>query len=93
MCPVPSTRKPLSSRPGSLWARGVSSPAFQRGGIGRHGPDHGIFVPFPQWVSNTLTPFTYIDYEAKADQLHVFAYHAFVDELTLIKTQSIFELA
>jgi hypothetical protein len=53
----------------------------------------GLFVPFPQWTANGLVPFTYLDYQSKADQLHVFAYHAFVDELTLIKTQSIFELS
>ncbi len=52
----------------------------------------GLFVPFPEWAAGTLSPFTYIDYEAKASELHVFAYHAFPDELTLIKTQSIFEL-
>ncbi len=52
----------------------------------------GLFVPFPNWAVNSLTPFTYIDYEAKARELHVFAYHAFPEELTLIKTQSIFEL-
>jgi xanthine/CO dehydrogenase XdhC/CoxF family maturation factor len=60
--------------------------------LARHGSQRGIFVPFPQWTSNSLVPFTYIDYEAKADQLHVFAHHAFVDELTLITTLSIFEL-
>ncbi|MCD6378638.1 MAG: DUF2617 family protein [Planctomycetes bacterium] len=54
----------------------------------------GIFLTFPQWTgSHSLEPFTYIDYEAKVDNLHVFAYHAYPDELTLIKTQSIFELA
>ena len=52
----------------------------------------GLFVPFPEWAINALTPFTYIDYEAKVRELHVFAYHAFPDELTLVKTQSIFEL-
>jgi hypothetical protein len=52
----------------------------------------GLFVPFPEWAANALSPFTYIDYEAKLRELHVFAYHAFPDELTLIKTQSIFEL-
>ncbi len=61
--------------------------------IARQGADHGILVPFPQWARGALEPFVYIDYESKADQLHVLAFHAFVDELTLIKTQSIFELA
>ncbi len=52
----------------------------------------GLFVPFPQWASNSVAPFTYVDYEAKPGQLHVFAYHAFPEERTLIRTQSIFEL-
>ncbi len=54
----------------------------------------GIFLSFPEWAAGkSLEPFTYIDYEAKIDNLHIFAYHAYPDELTLIKTQSIFELA
>ena len=52
----------------------------------------GVLVSFPQWAVESLEPFTYIDYEAKLNELHVFAYHAFPDERTLIKTQSIFEL-
>jgi len=52
----------------------------------------GLFVPFPQWAGNALAPFTYIDYESKVGQLHVFVYHAFPAERTLIKTQSIFEV-
>ncbi len=52
----------------------------------------GLFLSFPEWVpSGSLEPFTYIDYDAKPGHLHIFAYHAFPDELTLIKTQSIFE--
>ena len=62
------------------------------GDLAAHGAGRGILVPFPEWTGNGLTPFTYIDYEAKVGQLHVFAYHAFADELTLIKTQSIFEV-
>lgn len=54
--------------------------------------NRGLCVPFPQWAGNGLAPFTYIDYEAKLRHLHVFAYHAFPDQRTLIKTQSIFEV-
>jgi len=54
--------------------------------------ERGLFVHFPQWTSNALPPFSHVDYEAKVGQLHVFAYHAFPEERTLIKTQSIFEL-
>ena len=34
----------------------------------------------------------YIDYDAAPNSLHVFAFHAFPEDLTIIKTQSIFEL-
>jgi hypothetical protein len=61
--------------------------------LARHGQRRGLFVPFPKWMANLLTPFSYIDYEAKPNELHVFAYHAFPEDLTIVKTQSIFELA
>ena len=61
--------------------------------LARLGAQRGLFVPFPLWMAHSLTPFTYIDYEAKPNSLHVFAFHAFPDELTMVKTQSIFELA
>jgi len=62
--------------------------------LARAGADRGLFVPFPMWMRRSpLTPFSFIDYRAKADELHVFTFHAFPDDLTLIKTQSIFELA
>lgn len=61
--------------------------------LARQGAERGLFVPFPMWMTHPpLTPFTFIDYEAKARQLHVFAFHAFPDDLTILKTQSIFEL-
>jgi hypothetical protein len=53
---------------------------------------NGIFVLFPEWAGGGLAPFSYVDYDAKVRHLHVFAYHAFPDELAIIKTQSIFEL-
>ena len=62
--------------------------------LARAGAQRGLFVPFPMWmVRSPLTPFTYIDYDAKPDQLHVFTFHAFPEDLTIIKTQSIFEIA
>jgi len=61
--------------------------------LARLGARQGLFVPFPMWMSRTLTPFTYIDYEAKPNELHVFTFHAFPEDLTVVKTQSIFELA
>ena len=61
--------------------------------LARQGSRRGLFVPFPKWMSRSLTPFTYIDYEAKPNELHVFTFHAFPEDLTLIKTQSLFELS
>lgn len=60
--------------------------------LARLGTSRGLFVPFPTWRSRSLTPFTYIDYDARANELHVFAFHAFPEDLTMVKTQSIFEL-
>jgi hypothetical protein len=60
--------------------------------LARLGARRGLFVPFPKWMSRSLTPFTYIDYEAKPNELRVFTFHAFPDDLAVVKTQSIFEL-
>jgi hypothetical protein len=61
--------------------------------LARLGAQRGLFVPFPMWMSHSLTPFTFIDYDAKPNGLHVFAFHAFPGELTIVRTQSIFELS
>ena len=61
--------------------------------LARLGAKRGLFVPFPMWMARSpLTPFTFVDFDAKPNGLHVFAFHAFPDDLTVIKTQSIFEL-
>ncbi len=64
--------------------------------LARMGAKKGMFVPFPMWMnteSQGLTPFTYIDYDARANELHTFTFHAFPEDLTMVKTQSIFELS
>jgi len=61
--------------------------------LARLGARRGLFVPFPMWMTQSLTPFTFIDYQAKPTGLHVFTFHAFPGDLTIVKTQSIFELA
>ena len=61
--------------------------------LARAGARRGLFVPFPAWMSAGLTPFTFLDYETKPNELHVFAFHAFPDKQTVVKSQSIFELA
>jgi hypothetical protein len=60
--------------------------------LARLGSQRGLFVPFPRWMARSLTPFTYISYDAKPNELQVFAFHAFPENLTVVKTQSIFEL-
>ena len=51
-----------------------------------------LFVSFPEWTHEGLEPFSFVDFDARDHELHVHAFHAFPDELTLLKTQSIFEV-
>jgi hypothetical protein len=60
--------------------------------LARQGARRGCFVPFPQWMSNSLTPFSFLSYDARPNELHLLAFHAFPEALTVVKTQSIFEL-
>ena len=61
--------------------------------LARLGAQRGLFVPFPMWMTRSpLIPFTFLDYQARPNELHVFAFHALPEDLTIIKTQSIFEL-
>ncbi len=53
--------------------------------------NRGIYVPYPQWETDGLVPFTYIDYEMRQYELHIHAYHAFPGEWRFLRTQSIFE--
>lgn len=54
--------------------------------------DRGMFVPFDEWTHDGLAPFTFVDFDARDHEFHVHAYHAFPEDLTLLKTQSIFEI-
>ncbi len=57
------------------------------------GAQRGLFVPFPMWMTRSpMIPFTFVDYDAKPNELHIFTFHAFPEDLTIIKTQSIFSL-
>ncbi len=57
------------------------------------GKARGLFMDFPTWMQRPpLVPFSFLDYEANAKHLHIFAYHAFPEDLTLVKIQSIFEV-
>lgn len=51
-----------------------------------------LFFSFPEWADDGPEPFTHIDFDARDHELHVHAFHAFPEELTLLKTQSIFEV-
>ncbi|MBN1764723.1 MAG: DUF2617 family protein [Sedimentisphaerales bacterium] len=52
----------------------------------------GIFVPYPQWARGTLAPFSLIDYEAHFHELHLHTFHAFPDQHTILKSQSLFSM-
>ena len=54
--------------------------------------NRGIFVSFDEWAVDDLAPFTFIDCDARDNEFHVHAFHAYPEELTLLKTQSIFEI-
>lgn len=53
--------------------------------------NRGIFVKFPEKAVAGLQPFTYIDFEVRRDELHIHAFHAYPDQVTIIKTQSLFD--
>ena len=58
----------------------------------RFARNRGLFVTFPQISSDGLEPFSYIDFEARRDELHIHAFHAYPDQVAIIKTQSLFDL-
>jgi len=58
----------------------------------RFARNRGIFVKFPKSAAGGLEPFSYVDFEARRDELHIHAFHAYPDQVTIIKTQSLFDL-
>jgi hypothetical protein len=58
----------------------------------RHATKRGWLYTYEQWADGDLAPFSYIDHEARDGEFHVHAFHAFPQDRTLIKSQSIFEL-
>ena len=58
----------------------------------RHATKRGWFVTHPDWAEGELVPFSHIDCEARDREFHVHAFHAYPQERTLVKTQSIIEL-
>jgi hypothetical protein len=55
----------------------------------RFGRNRGLFVKFPNDNPDSLQPFSYIDFEARKTEMHIHAFHAFPEHLTIIKTQSL----
>ena len=58
----------------------------------RFAHNRGVFVKFPSLAVAGLEPFSYIDFEARRNELHIHTFHAYPDQVTIIKTQSLFEL-
>jgi len=57
----------------------------------RFARNRGIFVKFPKLEVGGLQPFCYIDFEAKQNELNVHTFAAYPDQVTIIKTQSLFD--
>lgn len=55
----------------------------------RFGRNRGLFVKFPRLSPGPLLPFSYIDFEARKNEMHIHAFHAFPEHVTIIKTQSL----
>lgn len=54
--------------------------------------NRGMFAMFDEWSHEGLAPFSFVDFDARDHEFHVHAFHAFPEECTLLKTQSIFEI-
>jgi hypothetical protein len=58
--------------------------------LDRFARNRGVFVKFPRLEVEGLHPFCYVDYEARATELHIHTFAAYPEQLTMIKTQSLF---
>lgn len=57
-----------------------------------YGKTRGIYVEFEEWTHDGLQPFSFIDFDARDREFHVHAFHLFPEDMTILKTQSIFEV-
>jgi hypothetical protein len=57
----------------------------------RFARNRGVFVKYPGLESGGLQPFCYVDFEARQSELHIHAFAAYPDQVTMIKTQSLFD--
>jgi len=58
----------------------------------RFARNRGIFVKFPELEVDKMQPFCYVDYEARQTELHIHTFAAYPDQVTMIKTQSLFDI-
>jgi len=59
----------------------------------RFARNRGVFVKFPKLKIGGLQPFCYIDFEGRRTELHVHTFAAYPDQVTMIKTQSLFDFS
>jgi hypothetical protein len=57
----------------------------------RFARNRGVFVKFPKSKVGDLEPFCYVDFEARRSELHIHTFSAHPDQVTMIKTQSLFD--
>ena len=57
----------------------------------RFAQSRGVFVKFPKSEIDGLEPFSYIDFEARRNELHIHTFAAYPEQVTMIKTQSLFD--
>ncbi len=57
----------------------------------RFARNRGVFVKYPKSEIGGLQPFCYVDFESRKDELHVHTFAAYPDQVTMIKTQSLFD--
>jgi hypothetical protein len=57
----------------------------------RFARNRGVFVKFPELEVSRLQPFCYVDFEARRNELHIHTFAAYPEQVTMIKTQSLFD--
>lgn len=58
----------------------------------KHAAKRGCLCTYDSPADGDMTPFSYIDYEARDSEFHVHAFHAFPVDRTVVKTQTIIEV-
>ncbi|HUV42083.1 MAG TPA: DUF2617 family protein [Sedimentisphaerales bacterium] len=59
--------------------------------LARFSQNRGIFVRFPDAEISGLEPFCYVDFEARQTELHIHTFAGYPDQVTMIRTQSLFD--